>query len=84
MGDKLLGIAFVAIIASLVGLAGFAAWDAFVRWPAYRDAHHCAETGATKRRRGVYCHPVGKTTICSPRTYTDHEWLCDGGERIWR
>lgn len=77
-------VALWVIGAAFIAFGGFLVWDGLFRWPAYRDAHNCTETGETQQRQGMYCHPIGKVIVCSPHTYTAHEWLCDGGERLWR
>lgn len=54
------------------------------RWPHYRDAHHCAETGASRPETVYHWVDFGKSGSMLPFTEYRHEWACDAGERIWR
>jgi hypothetical protein len=71
----------MAVVAVVLCLA---LWNIFVAWPLYAEEHHCSRTGASRHSTHTRCNLVGKITVCQPYTVTHYEWLCDGGERVWR
>lgn len=77
-------MAAIAVVLAMAVILALLIWDRFVRWPAYREQHHCVETGETRTKTTLMCTAAGKSTLCAPRPYTSRQWRCDGGEELWR
>lgn len=82
--------AHLALILVAVGLIVFGvvgSVHSLESWEDYRVEHNCTVTGVTREELGPYmCLNNGTgVTICQHQYNTiQREWLCDGGERLWR
>lgn len=74
-------VVWLVIVAVLVGVLWL---DMRERrsWERYPQEHHCEPTGRSRQVTQYDFDVVFK--MPSPRSVTEYEWRCDGGEIIWR
>jgi hypothetical protein len=74
----------LGLLAAFGGIIWYAAWDDR-RWQKYATEHHCKRTGSTKEQVMFTTQSCGNNCwMTVPHFYTQYEYACDGGERIWR